>query len=503
MPVTNFSQRRQWVRRDTVLVVIAVLIITVLFSLALGMHFDGDEGPAWLSFVGRFHIVVLHLPFGCLLLVPVLEWLGRSSPAIKSAVMPVLLLGTISAVLAASLGLSLAYSEGYSGSVVENHMWMGVAASCSAILALVALDLIDVIPAISRIAYPLTMVTCLLALIVGGHLGGTLVQGPGYLSDRLPNPVKEFLGLPIKRKIVLSYASNIYDDLIQPLLDDHCYACHNEWKSKGKYNMASFEGLLRGGKGGDPAIVPGSHLDSELIQRINLARRDKDAMPPDKREPLAPSDKVLLAWWIDIGAPANRHFDELSQQEYPAEISNIVDALIAEARVDWEGPEFDPEFVLGLSGELKFRFGIDLLPVSQSVKDGLNVVAINSGQAFGVAVLEALLPVAESIRSMEIGGAVFEPGEFADISRFVNLQRLRLDAARIPSTDLIHLADLKLESLNLFATMLDKRAVEHLSDLKTLNHLYLGETGLTTVQISELKLALTRTEIVSAFQSIH
>ena len=177
--MTNFSQRRQWVRRDTGLVVIAVLIITVLFSLALGMHFDGDEGPAWLSFVGRFHIVVLHLPIGSLLLVPVLEWLGRSSQAIKSAVNPVLLFGTISAVLTASMGLGLAYSEGYSGSVVESHMWMGVAVSCSAILALVSHTLIDVIPGFSRIAYPLTMVTCLMALLVGGHLGGTLVQGPG------------------------------------------------------------------------------------------------------------------------------------------------------------------------------------------------------------------------------------------------------------------------------------------------------------------------------------
>jgi mono/diheme cytochrome c family protein len=46
---------------------------------------------------------------------------------------------------------------------------------------------------------------------------------------------------------------------IRPIFSDTCFACHgpDEAKMKGKLRLDSLEAARRGGKSGDPAIVPG------------------------------------------------------------------------------------------------------------------------------------------------------------------------------------------------------------------------------------------------------
>ena len=65
---------------------------------------DGKTHADWQQFLGRFHPLVVHLPIGLILLVPLLEIAGRVRPALLEAAMFVLSLSVFSCLLAVTLG---------------------------------------------------------------------------------------------------------------------------------------------------------------------------------------------------------------------------------------------------------------------------------------------------------------------------------------------------------------------------------------------------------------
>ena len=68
---------------------------------------------------------------------------------------------------------------------------------------------------------------------------------------------------------------------VRPLLQANCYGCHQPAKAKGEYQMTSWQGLLRGGESGSPAVVPGKPEESHLLELITAARRQgRDAARP-------------------------------------------------------------------------------------------------------------------------------------------------------------------------------------------------------------------------------
>jgi cytochrome c553 len=89
---------------------------------------------------------------------------------------------------------------------------------------------------------------------------------------------------------------------IRPLLLENCVKCHGGEKTRSGLNLATREGLLKGGDHG-AAVVPGKSADSRLLKLV--ARLDKPHMPPEgdglKKEQLG-----QLAAWIDLGAPYDR-----------------------------------------------------------------------------------------------------------------------------------------------------------------------------------------------------
>lgn len=90
---------------------------------------------------------------------------------------------------------------------------------------------------------------------------------------------------------------------IQPLLAARCGECHSKQKRSGKLNLATPEGLARGGENG-PALAPGTPDESPLWQRVAA-----DEMPPEN--PLTAEEKRWLHDWIATGAPGVPRRDEL------------------------------------------------------------------------------------------------------------------------------------------------------------------------------------------------
>ena len=103
------------------------LVSVVLLLLPFVFRLDGKTHADWQQFLGRFHPLVVHLPIGLILLVPVLEIAGRDRPALLEAAMFVLSLSVFSCLLALTLGYLLAYGSGDAGAGVARHMWGAIA----------------------------------------------------------------------------------------------------------------------------------------------------------------------------------------------------------------------------------------------------------------------------------------------------------------------------------------------------------------------------------------
>jgi len=89
-------------------------------------------------------------------------------------------------------------------------------------------------------------------------------------------------------------AAQDFERQIAPLLARRCLECHSGPQPKGKLDLTTRAGLLKGGRGG-PAVIPGASKASELWTRVAAGE-----MPPKK--PLPDAEKKLLQAWIEQGA---------------------------------------------------------------------------------------------------------------------------------------------------------------------------------------------------------
>jgi mono/diheme cytochrome c family protein len=91
----------------------------------------------------------------------------------------------------------------------------------------------------------------------------------------------------------------LFKNSVGGLLKEHCIECHGGAKTKGDFDLATREGLLKGGAEG-VAVVPGKSAESRLVKMI--AHTVEPHMPSKK--PRLPETTIQqIAKWIDLGAP--------------------------------------------------------------------------------------------------------------------------------------------------------------------------------------------------------
>ena len=93
---------------------------------------------------------------------------------------------------------------------------------------------------------------------------------------------------------------------IQPILTEHCAACHGGVKREGGFSVVSRKLLLAETDSGVPALVPNRPDESGLWQRITAEDPD-ERMPPEK-PPLPRKSVELIRRWIEAGAPWPEHW---------------------------------------------------------------------------------------------------------------------------------------------------------------------------------------------------
>jgi hypothetical protein len=110
------------------------------------------------------------------------------------------------------------------------------------------------------------------------------------------------------------------------ILENKCKYCHSGTVIESKFDMGTFESLMKGGKRGAP-IVPGKPDQSLLIHLSS--RVQKPIMPPRSEEPLTPEELALLKLWIEQGAKPPSSPAVAKRQANLAKVPDAVKPVVA------------------------------------------------------------------------------------------------------------------------------------------------------------------------------
>src|SRR5678809_608662 len=93
--------------------------------------------------------------------------------------------------------------------------------------------------------------------------------------------------LPADHAEKMARGLELFRKEVGPLLQEHCVKCHGGEKTKGEFDLATREGLLRGGKEGE-VVKP---FDSKASWLMKLIRHEEDPQMPSKKPKLP--DEVI------------------------------------------------------------------------------------------------------------------------------------------------------------------------------------------------------------------
>jgi len=253
-------------------------------------------------FLGRFHVLVLHLPIGMIVVLFVLEALSRKDKyRYLDAASPFLWGATaISALVTVLLGF-MHFAEGaFTGPSAEQHRLFG---TIVAVVATgVALLRVGSFAASYKPLFMPASLVLLLLVAITGHYGGNLTHGSTYLFEYAPQPLRSLIGLEPRRTITSVSTADPFADVVGPMLVERCAGCHNEDKQEAELVLTTYAGVMRGGESGRVVVAGNTDL-SELLRRISLPNDDEEFMPAEDKTPLTAQQVEIIRWWISVGAP--------------------------------------------------------------------------------------------------------------------------------------------------------------------------------------------------------
>jgi uncharacterized membrane protein YphA (DoxX/SURF4 family) len=437
--------------------------------------------PQWMKAVGRIHPLILHFPLVVLMLYGV--WVlisgkkesGRWSQRLAEIL---LLIGVFTASVAAFSGFILSKEEGYELETLVWHKWTGVAVSLFSIVwysyrhYFLPWKITSKIVAVSFIA----------VLTIAGHLGGNLTHGSDFLISPLPAPEK--------KKVAIEDAL-VYDDLVQPVLQQKCYACHNGEKSKGDLQMHTRELLAKGGKSGMLWDTTKADLGL-LLQRIHLPAEDKKHMPPRGKVQLTDDEVMLLAAWIKSGSRFDQKVSTLSPQDpvYSYAINILGGGRIEE----YDFVAADPAAIQKLNTNYRL-----IRPLSaESPALSVNFYNRASFKSEDVAGLSAL---ANQIVSMDLSKMPVKDEDLKSLAQFPELRKLILNFTDIEGKTLGELRKLtRLRELSLSGTQVTIAEVKVLAGMPSLQKVYVWSTSVKPEDISAFK-SQTKIQFETGYQS--
>lgn len=465
---------------------------------------DGTP-PEVAQWIGRFHPFVLHFPIVLLLMalafeaarLPVLRRLLPSPDA--STVTVILAWGAAGCTLGGGCGWLLAQSGGYEKELLDRHLWAGAATALGANLALIFRLSSSRIGAgvLHGISNAILVLTCGI-MAVAGHYGASLTHGETYLTDHAPDAVRKIVGLKPKRDanaLVIKPTGQrlLWDEVVQPILEERCNSCHHEGKMKGGLRLDSLAGVLKGGASG-AAITPGNPKDSLVLKRLHLDPDDEKHMPPQGKPQPTAEQITVLNFWIENGAPGDK---TVGDYELTAAVRAALDSLLTpaqrktlEAKIQAEAAALETALAT-LRSRLPGRLAC-VVPGQPELEYAPGIHAAEVGDAQ----LNALAPVAGSVVAMELQQTRVTDAGLAALAPFVKLRNLQLQNTALSDAGLVHVGKVaSLEVVNLYGTGVSDAGLQHLAPLKHLKKVYLWQSQVTEEGASQLRAAVPGVDV--------
>ncbi|WAJ72063.1 c-type cytochrome domain-containing protein [Catenovulum adriaticum] len=438
-----------------------------------------------ITFFGRFHVLVLHLPIGILLMAAVIEMscVAFNKPRTKT-LNTIWLWGLISACGAALLGYMLSLSGGYSEEAVFTHKaWAFAAIFCALICWIFfSKQAIQTGPkktGLSALIYSLCSVQLFL-LFSTGHYGANMTHGSTYLFEYAPNPVRTLAGMEPhakpRPKVTQLEQADAYLDIVKPILEQRCTGCHNPEKSKGKLNLTTPENIFKGGQSG-PAVIASDLHQSELYKRITLDSHAKKFMPAGGKPPLTDNQVATLAWWIESGAPVQTTLADLTLSKKARSILSVSLGL-EQAKGGWPLPKI--EMIPNAVAEQLTQQGFMIKQIAKDI-NYLDIDYSVSRQPLTNEALNGLLSIKEHVVWLNLANSQVSNEQLKVLAQFPNLLKLHLEKNPISDQGIEHLTTLnQLQYLNLYRTNITNTSLNTLASLPNLTRLYTGETKVTS-----------------------
>jgi uncharacterized membrane protein/mono/diheme cytochrome c family protein len=438
---------RLWI--GTVCAGVLIVVLPLFFPL------DGKPHADWLQFLGRFHPLLIHLPIGLIVLLPLLEFAGTKRQSLREAAGFVLQVALATCVASIIFGLLLAYGSGEIGTTVTRHMRGGIVLAIELLLCLAVRP--SWLAAQPRLYFTL-LTAVLITLAWTAHHGGSLTHGSDYLTRYMPPTLKRFLA----PSAVSSHPNSFFARHIYTVLDTKCVACHGTNKEQGGLRLDSYESLMDGGKDG-VVIAPRNPDGSLLLKKVTLPPNDPHFMPAEGRTPLSPEEIARIRAWVLQGASPDA--------------ASVPGILIAEDQEEAPPPVGDYSALMGEIRQMQQSQGAKLVPVSANPSDGLILRTTDVAGSFDDAQLAKFQRFAPFIVEAELGRTAVTDASVETLSQFKNLRALHLEGTAVTGRTLAKLSSLsQLAYLNLSATRATSEAVAPLKDKPNLRHLYLFNT---------------------------
>ncbi|PVD51022.1 hypothetical protein DC498_16505 [Terrimonas sp.] len=443
----------------------------------------------WSQFLGRFHPLVVHLPIGIIVFAVLLVIISayRKSILLDKAIDIALLAGFAGAVFAIVTGFLLSGKGGYDANTLSWHKWIGIAAA----IVCFACWLTRRKPEPGKKTSNALLIISTILIAIGGHLGGNMTHGEGYLTKYLPASLQKIFGAAPKTIPKKTFASVdsviVYEDIIQPVLNNKCISCHNPGKQKGDLDLSSKDGITKGGKSG-AAVIAADLEKSELLHRVTLPVTSSKFMPADNQPALTPVEISLIKWWINTGADyeknvAKQHADDKSKYLISAylgiDAANDKDIIL-------------PVAAAADSAALKQlkEAGIILRSVSSesNLLQASFVMVQQSTESEIVNLLNKLYAVKEQLYQLDVKHCVLSKEALQIIGSFSMLNKLDMQQTKLADEIITPLGKLQqLNILNIGENDITDKSFAVLKEMKALKKTNLWQTKVTEDGIKDFQ----------------
>ncbi len=423
--------------------------------------------PNWLMVIGRTHPLILHFPIVLLILISlnlIFQDLFQKFPFKWIELLSANFTG-----LTVLAGLILAKQD-YEGSLLIWHKWSGV------MIYLISLG-IYFYPKNSTYFPRILGLFLFLGIILTGHFGAEITHGDNFLLS--PISSNKIQKVPENNQVV-------FNEIIQPILEEKCVVCHREGKTKGDLRLDNLDGIQKGGKTG-PFFIAGDIGQSLFLKRIHLGLEEKEHMPPKNKTQLSEKEIELLESWVKAGGSFTEKFSDLPKN-HPFYDFKPTENLIKynfEAAKDSDVQELNNFF----------RKVKPLFPGSPALE-----VSYFGTSTFDAKSLKDLEKVKNNIVKINLNRMPLSKVDLNFLEDFRHLEELQLNFTDISGEQIKNFKNIQnLKRLSITGNPLKKEDIKFISEFKQLKELYFWQPNWKREWRVELQKQLPEVEIDFGF----